>query len=76
MTCIAFIYMNEQIKQAKPTCPVIVVQHGDTQRTVEGNTVVINGPSVVRFDPRGLPLADKHHVKAWIETDMKNVVIR
>lgn len=72
-----FIYMNEKIRQRRPNGPVIVVQHGDNPaRKVAGNLVVINGPSVVRFDPRGLPLAAEHHVTAWIEADSRDVVVR
>jgi hypothetical protein len=71
-----FIYMNEQIKKRKPTRPVIVLMRGSDLGTVAGNTVVINGPSIVRFDPRGLPFADGHHVTAWIEADSRDVMIR
>lgn len=69
--------MSHRIREKKPRGPVIVVQHGDNPaRKVEGNLVVINGPSVVRFDPRGLPLASEHHVTAWIEADSRDVVVR
>ena len=71
-----FIYMNEQIRKPKPTRPVIVLLRGSDLEVVEGNTVVINGPSVVRYDPRGLTFAKDHAVKAWIEADSRDVVIR
>lgn len=72
-----FIYMNEKIRQRRPNGPVIVVQQGNNPaHKVECNLVVINGPSVVRFDPRGLPLAAEHHVTAWIEADARDVVVR
>lgn len=75
-----FIYMNEKIRQTKPKGPVIRVQAAthapDSCNFQEGNMVIINGPSIVRFDPRGLPIAEGHNVKAWIEADMRDVVIR
>jgi hypothetical protein len=72
-----FIYMNEKIRQRKPGGPVIRVQHGNNPKNfVEGNLVIINGPSVVRFDPRGLPIAEDHRVTAWIEADARDVVVR
>lgn len=70
-----FLFMNSRIRQKRPRGPVIVAQHSDG-RTVEGNMVVINGPSVVRFDPRGLPICETHNVTAWIEADSKDVVVR
>lgn len=72
-----FIYMNHRIRQQKPKGPVIVVRRGPgADERVEGNMVIINGPSVLRFDPRGLPIADEHHVTAWIEADARDVVVR
>lgn len=67
-----FIFMNEKIRQRNPRGPVIRVQSEDGYR--ESNTVTIRGPSVVRFDPRGLPVAQEHHVTAWIEADAADVV--
>ncbi len=66
--------MNEKIRKPGTRGPVIRVQGSTGFR--EGNMVVINGPSVVRFDPRGLPLAEEHHVTAWIEADERDVVVR
>jgi hypothetical protein len=71
-----FVYMNHRIREKKPRGPVIVVQRGNGSGKVEGNMVVINGPCVVRFDPRGLPIAEEHHVTAWIEADLSDVVVR
>lgn len=71
-----FIYMNERIRNRRTKGPVIVVQRGSDLGKVEGNMVVINGPSIVRFDPRGLPIADGHDVTAWIEADARDVVVR
>jgi hypothetical protein len=72
-----FIYMNEKIRARRPGGPVIRVQHGNNPANfVEGNLVIINGPSVVRFDPRGLPIAEDHRVTAWIEADARDVVVR
>lgn len=75
-----FIYMNHRIRAKRPGGPVIRVQgsgHADPAHNYrEGNLVVINGPSIVRFDPRGLPLAEDHHVTAWIEADARDVVVR
>lgn len=69
--------MSHRVRQKRPTGPVIVVQHGNNPaHKVEGNLVVINGPSVVRFDPRGLAMAEEHHVTAWIEADARDVVVR
>lgn len=77
---IVFIYMNHRIRDKRPRKPVIRVQgsgHSDPKfNFVEGNTVVINGPSVIRFDPRGLPFAPDHHVTAWIEAQEKDVTIK
>ena len=70
-----FIYMNHRIRSDKPKGPVIRVQQA-TGHFEEGDTVVIDGPSVVRFDPRGLPFAEEHHVKAWIEADNRDVVVK
>jgi len=75
-----FIFMNHRIREKRPRGPVIRVQgsgHADPAHNfTEGNTVVINGPSIVRFDPRGLPFAPEHHVTAWIEADDRDVVVR
>jgi hypothetical protein len=67
-----FIFMNEKIRKRKPDGPVIRVQRADSYE--EANRVFIHGPSVVRFDPRGLPIAQEHHVTAWIEADERDVV--
>lgn len=77
-----FIYMNHRIREPRPRGPVIRVQHSggpgsDHARNFqEGNTVVINGPSIVRFDPRGLAFAPDHRVTAWIEADDSDVVVK
>lgn len=75
-----FIFMNHRIRQKRPGGPVIRVQgsgHSDPRHNFrEGDMVVINGPSIVRFDPRGLPFAGEHHVTAWIEADDRDVVVR
>lgn len=70
-----FIHMNHRIRDKRPRGPVIRVQCVDN-RFKEGNTVVINGPSVVRFDPRGCPFTPEHHVTAWIEADEADVVVK
>ncbi len=75
-----FIFMNHRIREKHPKKPVIRVQGSGAADPAfnfrEGNTVVINGPSIVRFDPRGLPFAPEHHVTAWIEADERDVVVR
>lgn len=75
-----FIFMNHRIREARPRKPVIRVQgsgHSAPEHNYrEGNTIVINGPSIVRYDPRGLPFAHEHRVTAWIEADDKDVSIR
>lgn len=74
-----FIFMNDRIRRPGAKGPVIRVQgagHSDPRYNFrEGNTVVINGPCVVRFDPRGCPFAPEHHVTAWIEADENDVVL-
>jgi hypothetical protein len=71
-----FIFMNHRIRQKRPTHPVIRVQYANPAEYTEGNMVVINGPSVVRYDPRGLPFAEEHHVTAWIEAENDDVVVK
>lgn len=72
-----FIYMNHQIRKKKPDGPTIVVRRfPGPDGAVEGDMVVINGPCVVRFDPRGLPMATEHDVKAWIEADLADVIVK
>lgn len=74
-----FIFMNHRIRQKRTRGPVIRVQYaqGDLKNNfVEGNMVVLNGPSIVRFDPCGLPFAREHHVTAWIEADERDVVLK
>lgn len=68
----AYIFMNEQIRKRKPDGPVIRVQREHSYD--EANRVFIHGPSVVRFDQRGPPIALEHHVTAWIEADDDDVV--
>jgi hypothetical protein len=72
-----FVFMTHRIRQRRPRLPVIRVQGaGDTATFTEGNTVAINGPCIVRYDPRGLPFADEHRVTAWIEADERDVVVK
>lgn len=70
-----FIYMSHKIRQRRPKNPIVALFSADMEK-VEGEMVTINGPSVVRFDARGLSLVDSHHVTAWIEADARDVVIR
>jgi hypothetical protein len=76
MSDILFIYMNEQIRRSRPRRPVIVVQNATGTIRAEGNMVVINGPSVVRFDHRGCPVVKTHSVTAWIEAQERDVVLK
>jgi hypothetical protein len=65
-----FIYMNEEIRKAKPKRPVIVCQEWDgSQRESNAFAISINGRHLgyVRFNPEGLEHCETHEVKAWVE---------
>jgi hypothetical protein len=65
-----YIYMNEQIRRAKPERPVIVAQQGNV--LTEGNRVDLyyRGVLVVSviYEPGGCP-SPEYEVKAFVQTD-------
>lgn len=75
------IFMNERIRQKKPTKPVIICQAPDGHQ-VEANRFnlylgdgeILLG-SVV-FEPKGLDACETHEVKAWVELDPRVVTAR
>lgn len=75
-----YIYMNEQIRKAKPSRPVIVAQ--DDARALqpirESNEFILwhHGQRIGRvlFRAEGLPACDTHEVHAWVELDDTVVV--
>lgn len=42
----------------------------------EGNDIVIQGPSRVRFSRRGLRYAREHRVRVWIEANEADLIVR
>lgn len=64
-----YIYMNEAIRDKKPKKPVIVVQEGNNITNSNLVHISYQGKHVasVRFNPRGLKDAPKHHVRAWVD---------
>ena len=69
-----YVYMNEQIMEAKPSRPVIVVQKhpaGDLPPVREANLFDIwhNGVWIgaIKFNPKMLDVCETHDVKAWVE---------
>jgi len=71
----AYIYINHVIlRTAGAKGPVVRVALEDgTFR--EGNTVIINGPSVVRYRREGLPEPMDRRVTAWVEARSEDVWI-
>jgi len=72
---VKFIYMNEGIRCAKPSRPVIVVQSGKNRR--EGNRVAIKHQgrviASVIYDHNSNP-STMPTVRAWIQTNATVVV--
>lgn len=69
----SYIYMNHHIRDAKnlesaAPEPVITIQTGNTR--VHCNSVEIVGKVSVKF---GKLKAHAHDVRAWVETDSKNI---
>jgi hypothetical protein len=64
-----YVYMNEKIREKKPSGPVIVVQTGKRLRCTNRARLVVDGKVIgeVRFAARGLSVAPKHHVRAFVE---------
>lgn len=69
-----YLFMNEQIRKAKPSRPVIVCQEeltsdGPTQREANEFEIWAAGHFVgrIKFDRDGLEACETHEVKAWIE---------
>lgn len=64
-----FIYMNERIREPKPSGPVIVVQTGKRLRNTNRAQLVVGGVVIgeVRFEEGGLKAAPRHHVRAFVE---------
>lgn len=64
-----FVYMNEKLRSKNPRDPVIAVQTGDRIRNTNRVQLVHHGVVVgeVRFEPKGLRAAPKHHVRAFVE---------
>lgn len=65
-----YIYMNEQIRLAKPERPVIVAQTG--KKRVESNRVdILHDGKVIAsvvYQPGGCP-SSTHIAKAYVETE-------
>lgn len=65
-----YVFMNEQIRKAKPSRPVIVCQdeHGNQVEYNEFEFWVDGRPvGKVVFNPDGLSACETHDVKAWVE---------
>jgi len=64
-----YVYMNERIRQKRPTKPVIVCQA--PERIYESNhfALVIDGRVIGRvvYNRKGLDACETHDVKAWVE---------
>jgi len=71
----AYIYINHVIRTYRPTAPVVRVQNEDGTYE-EGNTALIKGPSIVRYDPAGLPPPLDRRVTAWVEARREDVTVQ
>ena len=75
------IFMNERIRQKKPTKPVIVCQApGGEQREANRFNIYLGDGEIllgsVVFEPKGLAECETHEVKAWVELDPRVVTVR
>lgn len=65
-----YLFMNEEIRKAKPKRPVIVNQLWDgSQRESNAFEIRVGGKYIglVQFDPKLLSACETHEVKAWVE---------
>lgn len=64
-----FVYMNEAIREAEPSKPVIVVQIGQRLKNTNLVRLTVAGVVVaeVRFVKEGLAAAPQHKVRAFVE---------
>jgi hypothetical protein len=75
------IFMNERIRQKKPTKPVIVAQApGGAQTEANRFNIYLGDGEIllgsVVFEPKGLAECETHEVKAWVELDPRVVSVR
>lgn len=63
------IFMNEHIREAEPSKPVIVVQTGDEQCLTNRVQLVCGGKVVAQvvFIQGGLKAVKTHNVRAYVE---------
>lgn len=64
-----FVYMNEAIREAEPSKPVIVVQTGQRLKNTNLVRIKVGGKVVaeIRFLKDGLADAPHHKVRAFVE---------
>lgn len=64
-----YVYMNEAIREAEPSKPVIVVQEGTKLTNTNRVLLKVGGKVVgrIRFSLGGLKAAPEHRVRAWVE---------
>lgn len=70
----ALIFMNDEIRKAKPRKPVIRVQLEDG-RYLDTNRIMFRGHATVQFSQAGCPEIETHAVRAWVETDERNLLV-
>lgn len=70
----AFIFMTDEIRKKRPTEPVIRVQLEDG-RYLDTNHVRFRGMATIQYSPNGCPAIESHLVKAWAETDERNLLV-